>query len=264
MRKMLAIAITGLLALGALVPAALAETATVRVMLPYFSANVIESETTGELYQDFEDVDVTASIYYFQEFHLKQKFPELTVYGTSQDNALAYTDVDGNMYDGVYNTIGQLVNPEVDRAEIYIWMASTYLQFLFGDDGDNDSIVYDFLSEDAYEMLMPAHQNVPSVEGIIATVTPITQVFLNTRSVEMRVRGDVEYGYFTEAVTRESDDGIRLTLTLSEPAESPALTYSEVALFYLDSLGITEICLVNGGSEQIFLVDTLLSVFDQR
>ena len=263
MKKMLAIVMAVLLSLGALIPAAVAETATVRVMLPYFGANIIETETTGGLYQDFEDVDVTASIYYFQEFYLKQKFPELTMYGTSQDNALAYTDEDGHMYDGIYSTIGELVNPEVGRAEIYIWLASTYLQFLFGDNGGNNSIVYDFLGEDAYERLMPAHQNVPSVEGIIATSTPITQVFLNTRSVEMRVRGDVDYDYFIETVTKEGEDNIRLTLTLLEPAEAPALTYSEVALFYLDSLGITEICLVNGGSEQVFLLDTLLSVFER-
>lgn len=256
-KKLLILTLALLLALQALPSVALAEAVTVRLMFTYFNSGIITTETTTKEYQEFENVDSSASIMYLQEYYLKQKFPELTAYGTSPDNVLAYTDVDGNLYDGVENTIGQLVNPEKGFAELYIWVGSTYL-YLHSSAGANDdgSFVYDFLGHDAYQRILPEHQGEPSVEGIIATTQPLTQVFLNSRSVEMRVKSGDFYIPFTESVEM-LDDLIRLTLTTTAPTEDAKLDFTEIALFYLNSVSIEEICLVNGDDEQVFTMGEL-------
>lgn len=237
-----------------------AEPVRVRLWLTYFSGDVIKSIPDTTQFYDFEGVDSSASIMYFQEYSIKQTFPELIDYGTTPSNVLAYADVDGHLYDGVYTTIGEIVNPEIGYAELYLWLGSTYMHFFSGPQDAEDAseaVVYDFLDSDSYKAIMPENQDIASEEGIIATVAPLNQVFLNSRSIEVQVEDGGQIVAFTEAISTLADGRIRLTLKPVAPGTEPAVLYAESALAYLEALGIAEICLVHEGTEVLYDVTAL-------
>lgn len=259
MKKIVLLAVLLAALMGAALPQAGAEGVKVRLYFTYFDGAAITTETTAPEYHDFENVDPNASIYNFQEYYLKQQFPELTSYGTSQETVLAYTDTAWGLYDGIYTTISQLVNPNIEMAELCLWLGTTYMHVsnsMIGDESA-EAVFYDFLDESSYGLLLPENMTKPSVDGIIATVAPLTQVFLNGRSVALRVKGDSGFLMFTEAVTQEDADTIRLTLKAEEADKNVSLVYTESALQYLSTINIAEICLIVGDKTEITPLDAL-------
>jgi len=243
--------------------ASAAETVTVRLDFSRFNQAVLETPLTGRNYYDFELVDAHASIMHFQEFILKEKFPELRGYGTSAETVLAYTDANGLLYDGVESAVGRIA----DRADpntviLYLWEGMRYLQWQQGGRAvqDSDVFVYKLLTENVHPDAPVSEpiQNDVLFGDIINTDMIVNEVYLNRESIFLSVRkGDLPT-LFTQSIENvPSGGGLRLTLTAYQPESGLRLHYNRQALDKLSELSIQEICLADGEQETVYTMEQL-------
>jgi hypothetical protein len=240
-----------------------AETVTVRLDFSRFNQAELQTPLTGKNYYDFELVDADTSIMRFQEFILKDKFPELRNYGTSAETVLAYTDANGLLYDGVEDVVGLIA----DRANqntviLYLWEGMRYLQWMQGGRPvlETDSFVYNLLPENVHPDAPTAdpEQNDLPFGNVIGTDMVLNQVYLDRETVYLSVRkGDLPILFTQSIENAPSGNGLRLTLTVQQKERGLRLHYNREALEKLKALSFSEVRLVIEEQEQIFEIEKL-------
>lgn len=265
MKRLTCIAMLVLLLLTALPTHAESETVTVRLDFSRFNRAVLTTPLSGRDYHDFEQVDADTTIMIFQEFILKEAFPELSEYGKSAEKVLAYTDRNGLLYDGVHDTVGSIADrlPEDEGVVmLYLWEGMHYLQWSQGGKPiqDSDAFVYNFLEESVHPPTASGESGADTdvlFSGVVGTDMVLNQVFINRESIFFSVRkGDIPM-LFTQAIGDAPTGGLRLTLSVLESASGLRLHYNQEALQELEALSFTEVVLVIGDKEQVFTMDTL-------
>lgn len=249
-------------ALMAAASSAAAETLTVRLDFSRFNQAILQTPLTGKNYYDFQAVDADTSIMHFQEFILKEKFPEFRGYGTSPETVLAYTDADGLLYDGVRDVVGRIADrPDVTTVVLYIWEGMRYLQWKQGGRAvlDSDAFSYSFLPGNVHPdaATAPPPQNDVPFGGLIGTDMVLNEVYLNRETVFFSVRkGDMSM-LFTQSIENSPGAGLRLVLTVLQQESGLRLHYNQKALDRLRELGFREVCLVIGDQEQVYSLEQL-------
>ncbi len=229
--------------------AALADTMALRVDFTHFDRSLLTSPRADEFY-DVIEVDSEASFYYLQEFYLKQKFPELTNCGTALENALAFTNAGGAVFDGMRNMVDDVAELADGMPVVYLWLAADYLAA-----SDADLIVIELLGADAYDAILPWNEARLLLGRVTAPARPVRQVFLNSRTVAMRLLAGGTDVAFTQML-EVAPGGLRLLLRPLEAGERVALRYDADALAYLEALGVTEV-LVEQAQAQLVTVEAL-------
>lgn len=241
-----------------------AETVTVRLDFSRFDQTLLQTPRSGGSYHDFAQVDANTTIMHFQEFILKEAFPELSEFGKSAEKVLAYTDQNGLLYDGVTDTVGSIASRVGESTVVlFIWEGMYYLQWRQGGKPilASDAFVFNFLDESVHPDAVMADAAVTedvSFAGVIGTDMVLNQVFLNRESVFFSVRKGDNAMLFTQAISdAPSGMGLRLTLTVMEKVSGLRLHYNQEALKFLEDLSFTEVCLHIDGKEQVFSMQTL-------
>lgn len=266
-KKITCIAAFLLFILFACIAYAEAETVTVRLDFTRFNQSFLQTPLTGNNYYDFENVDVQTSIMHFQEFILKEAFPELSEFGKSAEKVLAYTDQNGLLYDGVTDTVSTITD-RVDEhtVTLYLWEGMYYLQWRQGGKPilASDAFVFNFLEENVHQTETIEDTFVMedvSFAGVTGTDMVLNQVFLNRESVFFSIRKGDNAMLFTQAISdAPTGIGLRLTLTVVDKTSGLRLHYNQEALRTLEDLNFSEVCLSIDGKEQVFSMKTLKGV----
>ena len=240
------------------------ETVTVRLDFSRFNQSVLATSLSGRNYYDFSDVDGYTTIMEFQEFILKETFPELSEYGRSAEKVLAYTDQRGLLYDGVHDVVGSIAD-RIDNETVilYLWEGMQYMRWTQGGRAvtDTDAFVYTLLEENVHPdaaTAVPFAEDAVVYKDVIGTDMLLNQVYLNKQSVFFSIhKGDIPL-LFTQTIgDAASGVGLRLTLTTMDAETGLRLHYNEEALTALERLTFTEVCLVVGDKEQVYTMDAL-------
>lgn len=241
-----------------------AETITVRLDFSRFDQALLQTPLTGKNYYDFEAVDTDTSIMHFQEFILKEKFPELCDYGKSAETVLAYTDANGLLYDGVEDVVGLIADRiNQNTVVLYIWEGMRYLQWVQGGKPilETDTFVYNLLPENVHPdapITEQPPQNEPIFEGVVGTDMVLNEVYLNRETIFFSIRkGDLPILFIQSIGNASSGEGLRLTLSVQQKESGLRLHYNREALEKLETLSFSEICLIIGEQEEIFTIEQL-------